>query len=115
MTIFNTKDVFGDVVILRKSTWEGHVIKDTGHPEMRGQEIPVRGTVENPEVVGISAKSPKTDKLFFSRRPDSTYPNLYIRVVVGYADGVGYVRTAHFTPTIQGVTPGGILYVKKNS
>lgn len=115
MTIFKTTDVFGNEVILKESTMKKHIATETNHSEMAGNEIAIKRSIEDPEVVYRSKTHPETRKLFFSRRPESTYPFLYTSVVVEYKQGSGYVTTALFKKEIQGVSQEGLIYVKRHS
>lgn len=115
MTVFSAKDVFGTPVILYKSRWEEHIIPFTNHPEMAGNEFSIQKTVEEPISVYRNELNPEHGKMFYSKRPESTYPYLYIRVIVDYREGFGNVRTAHFCRTIQGVSSEGLLYDKKKN
>lgn len=115
MTVFSTKDIFGSTVKLTKDTLYNHIASSSGHSEMLDNVMAIQRTVEDPNVVYKSERHPETRKVFFSNRPESTYPMFYTKVVVNYQGSEGVVTTAHFQKSIQGVSAGGLLYVKKTN
>ena len=110
--IFESTDPFGRKIILDSSTWNEHIIP--GHDEMKGNEISVKNTIENPDFIYESNTHNNRD-VFFSVRPESTYPKLYTKVVVEINKvQSGEVSTAFFSKEVQGVKGAGLKYVKSN-
>ncbi len=107
--IFETTDCFGRRVGLDTATWGEHII--VRHPEMKGNEGPIRETVEEPDFVYKSGIVKSSD-VFYRMHPRATYTKLYIKVVVSYDGECGSVKSCWFTPDVSGVETGGLKYVK---
>ena len=111
--VFSVSDPFDRSVVLNTVTWDTHILK--GHPEMTGNETAVKRTVENPEFIHRSTWNPKAE-IFCAKIPESSYPNLYTRVIIGYnGNNKGSVETALFTKSIKSVRKGELLYGEPSS
>ena len=112
--VLSAVDPFGRVVTLTQAAWIAHILDS--HPEMRGNENAVKDTIENPDFI-YRSNYKESSELFFSKSLESTYPNLYIRVVVDFTQpNAGIVKTALFTKVIsQNVKQGGLVYDRTNA
>lgn len=108
--MFKTKDVFGNPIELRASTWEEHIL--VNHPEMKNELREIQATVEMPSLVYESASS-QDRKVFFDQHSTSKYPRLYVKVVADYTQEVATITTAMFSKKIDGVKGDGILYARR--
>jgi hypothetical protein len=108
--IFETTDCFRRKVGLDANTWGKHIL--IKHPEMKGNEKPIKETIEEPDFVYKSGIVENSD-VFYRMHEESTYPKLYIKVAVSYDDNeYGRVLSCWFTSRVTGVETGGIKYVK---
>ena len=99
--MLETIDPLKRTVILKKDTWENHII--VGNPEIIKNIHSVKNTIENPEVIYESSTSPKRD-VFFKKDSTSTKPYFYTKVIVEYNDDniAGEVKTSFFSKEIKG-------------
>ena len=108
--MFKTKDIFGNPIELKATTWNEHIL--VNHPEMKDELKEIQSTVETPSLVYSSASSDER-RVFFDQHSTSKYPQLYVKVVADYTEEVVTVTTAMFSKKIDGVKGDGLLYAKR--
>lgn len=107
MDTFQVTDVFGEIVCLSDTRWQGHIL--AAHPEMKPYVAEVEDTIAHPHCVYESENDPDA-KLFYRRGAvQGKYRNLYLKVVVSYATQPAVLKTAFFTTSLTG---GKLLWIK---
>jgi hypothetical protein len=108
--IIKTISPLGYTVVCSDIKWKQHII--INHPEMTGNELSVKKTIDKPDVIYKSSWNPDAH-VYHAIIPESSYPHLYTRVVINVDENTtGIVSTALFTKSIGGIDEGGLLYVK---
>ncbi|GHV37665.1 hypothetical protein FACS1894187_15010 [Synergistales bacterium] len=94
--LFETTDALGRKVICESDQWHSHII--TSHPEMIGKIYNVESAVSKPDVIYKSDKHDDRDVYF----QNYGFPELYIKVVVGFSSDPGKIITAFIQKEIRG-------------
>lgn len=106
--IFDTKDPYGKRVFLEKARFEEHILDH--HPEMKGNELAMKETVEDPHLI-IQSKQNPNRWLYVGKSDMATYPLLNIKTVVDHTSTeYGYVVTGLFQKKINAEKEGTVIY-----
>lgn len=107
MYLFDSTDPKGRRVILRKSTFQEHILDDRNRREFSGYVDAIQQTIERPHRIRPSAQAPEAN-VYFRKGAHPLYPSLYVKVPVWFERGVGTVSTAQLQPdSAQGTLKGG--------
>jgi len=91
--IFEVIDKSGRRIRLTKKSWS-HVRRD--HPNVQEHEI--EETIVNPMKITETEKSDKW--YYYNYITNKKSSSKYLRLIVRYLNGTGFVITAHFVPRI---------------
>ena len=94
--IFEIKDKTGRVIYLSKERWK-HILK---HPKMNEQLEEIQKTLKNPLKL-IDYGLEKDIKYYYRYYKGRKSKARYLRVIVKYLNGKGYVVTAYFINKIK--------------
>jgi hypothetical protein len=95
-TIFETTDKTGRKIRLTKKQWE-HIT--TIHNDMANYLEEIKTTIEKP--LKITEHKIGNLRKFFSYLKHRKHPDKYLRVIVKYLNGEGFILTAHFMRNIK--------------
>ncbi|HJX12825.1 MAG TPA: PBECR2 nuclease fold domain-containing protein [Dehalococcoidales bacterium] len=90
------KDVWGDNINLTGERIT-HILE---HPEMRGQEAKLAGTLIKPDIV-VQSRTDDTIRLFYRYYRRLSIGDKYLCVVVKYTEVSVFIITAFFTDKVK--------------
>ena len=94
--IFEVTDKSGRKIRLTKKQWE-HIT--TTHRDMTNYLEEIKGTIENP--MKITEHTAGNLKKYFRYIKNKKGPDNYLRLIIKYLNGDGFVLTAHFIRSIK--------------
>lgn len=89
--VFEIVDKTGRTIRLTQKQWE-HIVKT--HGEMANYLEEIRNTLANP--LKIITQQFGELRRYYSHQKHRKHPEKYLRVIVNYLNGDGFVLTAHF-------------------
>ncbi|MAH07117.1 hypothetical protein CMI38_02610 [Candidatus Pacearchaeota archaeon] len=95
--IFEVEDKTNRKIRLTKTQWEHITIT---HQDMNKYLNEIKETVEDP-IKTLPHESSEELKKYFTYLKHREHPNRYLRVIIKYLNGDGFIITAHFTRTIK--------------
>jgi hypothetical protein len=109
-----TKDPEGFVISMDVHRWEDHIIKR--HPEMCQHLERVRSTIEDPQIITVSAGSTTAYYYRLTGRTELKASDLYVLVVVDRNEETktGVVKTAHLLKNLK-TDESRIVWLKKTN
>lgn len=97
-TIFEVTDKTGRKIRLTQKQWS-HIVRK--HPQVSSEKEKIIETIENPDKM-VDSRQPDPNKRFYYKyyknRPS---PNKFVRVIVKYLNGEGFIMTAQFVSGIK--------------
>jgi len=111
-TLICTKDPQGYTISLDVHRWQDHIIKR--HPEMRERLERVKLTIEDPQVIAVSATSATAYYYRLAGRATRSVDDLYLLVVVERNEQfkTGAVKPAHLLKNLK-TNQSRIVWLKK--
>ncbi|MBI5803064.1 hypothetical protein HY448_00030 [Candidatus Pacearchaeota archaeon] len=91
--IFEIKDKTGRKIRLTKRQWE-HII--ARHPQISSEKEKIIETLENPDKMVDPAQPDSNKRFYYKHYKNRPSPNKFVRVIVKYLNGDGFVLTAQF-------------------
>jgi len=95
-TIFEIIDKTGKKIRLTKQQWE-HIT--TTHGEMANYLEKIKETIKNP--IKMTEHGVGNLKKYYNHLKHRNHPDKYLRIIVKYLNGDGFVITAHFMRDIK--------------
>jgi len=95
--IFEVIDKTGRKIRLTRKQWQ-HIT--TTHYDMHNYLGEVKKTVENPLKI-LSHETTEELRKYFTFQKHRKHPDKYLRVIIKYLNGGGFIITSHFTRTIK--------------
>ena len=96
-TIFEVIDKTGRKLLMTDYNWH-HIVKR--HPEIASQKVLIIETLESPDKITDSLEDEKT-KYCYKYYKNLSSPYKFMRVIVKYLNGEGFVISSHFVKAIQ--------------
>lgn len=78
----NTKDPLGNTITCTTARWNEHILTDSGHTIMGGNEKAVEDTLSNPDSIYQSSQSKSRTVYFKEGARDSTYNDALVTKVI---------------------------------
>lgn len=108
---FSTTDPMGRIVVMKSSTFDGHIIGDNNRVEFIGQEDKLKRIIENPTII---IKDPKEnrERYYDIIQLDSTTKIKPIMVVVEHSTEQSEVVTAIRKSSMTDTNERGVVYAR---
>lgn len=96
--IFEVIDKTGRKIKLNKKQWASQIIRR--HPQISSEKDKLIETLQNPDKIIDPMQLDPNKRFYYKHYKDRLSSNKFIRVIVKYLNGHGFIISAQFVPKI---------------